>query len=198
MKPRALVQNQNMKGAGGGERKSEGRGVNRACQTSHVSKEIWFVRDNYQNSIWRASNYKGDNLHQDNLLKIYGLRVTTREVTSTKIISFQGYAFQIPWCIRYRFSDILVGWLVSWYFEPSQPQRITSRPKTMFHLSPYLLSTQVIKPQLIQTHTHTKTKQPTKLTNKKINPDKQIHKYQTQNLRRISPFGIAPVEIKGT
>ena len=25
--------------------------------------------------------------------------------------------------------------LVSWYFEPSQPQRITSRPKTMFNLS---------------------------------------------------------------
>ena len=37
--------------------------------------------------------------------------------------------------------------------------------------------------------------------NHKINPDKtdvkqKIHKYQTQNFRRISPFGIAPVKKK--
>ena len=33
-------------------------------------------------------------------------------------------------------THINTGQLVSWYFERSQPQRITSRLKTMFHLSP--------------------------------------------------------------
>ena len=42
-------------------------------------------------------------------------------------------------------------WLVSWYFAPSQPQRITSGLKTIFNLSPiFLPSTQVIKPPIIQ------------------------------------------------
>ena len=38
-----------------------------------------------------------------------------------------------------RFSSLslfIEMWLVSWYFEPSQPQRITSRLTTMFSLSP--------------------------------------------------------------
>ena len=31
---------------------------------------------------------------------------------------------------------LAISLLVSWYFEPSQPQRITSRLKTMFNLTP--------------------------------------------------------------
>ena len=45
----------------------------------------------------------------------------------------------------------LLNQLVSRYFEPSQPQRITSRLELMFNLSPtFLPSMQVIKPQIIQ------------------------------------------------
>ena len=41
--------------------------------------------------------------------------------------------------------------LVSWYFVPNQPQRITSGLKTMFNLFPIILpSMQVIKPQIIR------------------------------------------------
>ena len=39
--------------------------------------------------------------------------------------------------------------LVSWYFEPSQPQRIVLRLKTMLSVY-YLLCTQVTKLQIIQ------------------------------------------------
>ena len=39
--------------------------------------------------------------------------------------------------------------LVSWYFEPSQPQRITSGAKNNVQAVSYLLSMQIIKPQII-------------------------------------------------
>ena len=39
--------------------------------------------------------------------------------------------------------------LVSWYFEPSQPQRVTSWLKNNVQSGSYLLCTQVIKPQII-------------------------------------------------
>ena len=42
--------------------------------------------------------------------------------------------------------------LVSRYFEPSQPQRMTSRLKTMFSPSPIYSARQVIKAQIIQNH----------------------------------------------
>ena len=38
----------------------------------------------------------------------------------------------------YALSYHIVSWLVSWCFEPSQPQRITSGLKTNFSLSPSL------------------------------------------------------------
>ena len=49
----------------------------------------------------------------------------------------------------------------------------------------YLLCTQVIKPQIIQT---------TKSTRTQIYIKQNIHNHRTQNFRRISPFGITPVE----
>ena len=38
---------------------------------------------------------------------------------------------------NFSFAGVVTeGWLVSWYFEPSQPQRVTSWLKTMFNLTP--------------------------------------------------------------
>ena len=80
------------------------------------------------------------------------------------------------------------GLLVSWCFEPSQPQRITSRLKTMFNLSPIYSACKLSNHKLSKNH--------------KISPDTNlhktnIHKHRTQHFRRISPFGITPVK-KGT
>ena len=78
--------------------------------------------------------------------------------------------------------------LVSWYFEPSQPQKITSWLKKMFNLSPIYSACKSSNHKLFINH--------------KINPvhkfklKKTIHKHRTQNFRRISPFGIAPVKKK--
>ena len=75
--------------------------------------------------------------------------------------------------------------LVSWHFEPSQPQRITYiTVKNNVQSVSYLLCTQVIKPQIIQ---KTQNQSWHKFT-------ENIHKHQTQHFRRISPFGIAPVK----
>ena len=75
--------------------------------------------------------------------------------------------------------------LVNWYFEPSQPQRITSGLKTMFNLSPISLpSTEVIKPQIIQKQQNQSWHKCTE----------NIHRHQTNFFLRISPFGIAPVK----
>ena len=76
--------------------------------------------------------------------------------------------------------------LVNWYFEPSQPQRIISRLKTILQSASHLHCTQVIKPKIIQKPqnqycTQTYIKQ-------------NIHKHGTQNFPRISPFGITPVK----
>ena len=94
------------------------------------------------------------------------------------------------WCqLNAMFADTRVM-VVSWYFEPSQPQRITSGLKTMLSLSPFffffLLSMQVIKPQIIQ--------------KQKISPDTNVQKTYTSikqknnKIRRNSPFGIAPIK----
>ena len=50
----------------------------------------------------------------------------------------------------------------------------------------YLLCTQVIKPQIIQ--------KPKNQSCTQIYIKQSIHKHQTQNFRRISPFGITPVK----
>ena len=73
-----------------------------------------------------------------------------------------------------------VSQLISWYFEPSQPQRITSRLKTMFNLSP--------------SHQTTNYPWTTKSVLTQIYIKQNIHKHRTQHFRRISPFGITPVE----
>ena len=52
--------------------------------------------------------------------------------------------------------------LVSWYFELSQPQRITSQPETMFNLSPIYSA--------CKSSNHTSSK------NHKISPDTNPHK----------------------
>ena len=50
----------------------------------------------------------------------------------------------------------------------------------------YLFCTQVIKPQIIQ--------KPQNQSCTQIYVKQNIHKHRTQNLRRISPFGITPVK----
>ena len=75
--------------------------------------------------------------------------------------------------------------LVCWYFETSQPQTITSRLKTMFNLSPIYSTCKSSNHSLSKNH--------------KISPDtnlheQNIHKHQTQDFRKISPFGITPVK----
>ena len=52
--------------------------------------------------------------------------------------------------------------LVSWYFELSQPQRITSRLKTMFNLSPIYFACKSSNHELSKNH--------------KISPDTKLHK----------------------
>ena len=76
--------------------------------------------------------------------------------------------------------------LVSWYFEPSQPQRMTSGLKQIFNLSP-IYSAHVIKPQILP-------KNPTESVPTQIYIKQNVHKHQTQHFRRISPFSIAPVK----
>ena len=79
----------------------------------------------------------------------------------------------------------LVSTLVSWYFEPSQPQRVTSWLKTKFNLTPIYSARKSSNHKLSINH--------------KISHDTNLHKTKlTQtsdtNFRRISPFGINPVE----
>ena len=52
--------------------------------------------------------------------------------------------------------------LVSWYFEPSQPQRVTSLLKTMFNLSPIYSAPKSSNYKLSMNH--------------KISPDTNLHK----------------------
>ena len=70
---------------------------------------------------------------------------------------------------------------------PSQPQWITSGLKTNFNLSPIYSHTSH------QTTSYPKT---TKSVLSQIYIKQNIHKHQTKNFRRSSPFGIAPVKKK--
>ena len=69
----------------------------------------------------------------------------------------------------------LVSWLISWYFEPRQPQRITLWPKTMFSLSPFysackssnhILPKKKKKKISVLTQTHIKQKKYTNIKHK--------------------------------
>ena len=71
--------------------------------------------------------------------------------------------------------------LVSWYFDPSQPQKITSGLK---QTSICLLFTM-----------HTNSPKTTKSVTKQIYIKQNIHKQRTQNFRRISPFGIEHIRL---
>ena len=75
--------------------------------------------------------------------------------------------------------------LVIWYFEPCLPQRITSGPK---ETSICLLFT------LHTSHQTTNSLKNTQLVLTQIYTEENIHKRQTLNFRRISPFGITPVK----
>ena len=81
---------------------------------------------------------------------------------------------------------ILIKFEVSWYFEPSQPQRITSRQKTMFNLSAIYSAHKSSNHKLSKNHI--------------ISPDtnllttKHTQRLKKKKNQRISPFGIAPVE----
>ena len=71
---------------------------------------------------------------------------------------------------------------VSWYFEPSQTQQITSGLKTNCNLSP------IYYEHKSSNHKFSKI---AKSIPKQIYIKQKIHKHQTQNFRS-SPFGIAP------
>ena len=57
---------------------------------------------------------------------------------------------------------VMLAVLVRWYFGPSQPQRITSRPKTMFNLSAIYSALKLSNQKLSKNH--------------KISPDTNLHK----------------------
>ena len=80
------------------------------------------------------------------------------------------------------------GGLVSWYFEPSHPQRITSGLRQVSVCLLLHICTQVIKQYILNNNN--------KSVPTEICIEQNIHKHQTQNFRRISPFGIAPVKKK--
>ena len=82
--------------------------------------------------------------------------------------------FNVPLCRTLQ--------LVSWYFEPSQPQRVTLWLKTMFNLAPIYHACKSSNHKLSKNH--------------KISPDTNLHENhkQTQNFLRISLFGITPVK----
>ena len=75
--------------------------------------------------------------------------------------------------------------LVSWYFEPSQSQRVTSGLK---ETSICLLFT------LHASHQATDFQKITKSVPTRIYIKQNTRKHQTQHFRRNSPFGIAPVK----
>ena len=88
-----------------------------------------------------------------------------------------------------HFNVSLIVWaksleLVSWYFEPSQQQSIASGLKQTSLCLPFTLLT------YNQTTNSLKT---TKSVLTQFTLYNKTHKRQTQNFRRISPFGIAPV-----
>ena len=72
--------------------------------------------------------------------------------------------------------------LVSWYFEPSQPQRITPRLKTMFSLSPIYSARKSSNLRLFINH--------------KISPDTNLHKTKHTQTSNIEVSGITPVKKK--
>ena len=78
--------------------------------------------------------------------------------------------------------------LVSWYFEPSQPQRITSGLKQTSICLPFTLHT---------SHQTTDSLKTTKSVLTQVYLKQNIHKRQTQNFRRISPDS-GTVSIKNT
>ena len=89
---------------------------------------------------------------------------------------------------RFPLSNTLLSafMLVSWYFEPSQPQRITSGLKTMFSLSPFYSAPKssnhiiiIPKPQNQSWHKFTEN----------------IPKHQTQNFRRINSFDVMDINV---
>ena len=74
--------------------------------------------------------------------------------------------------------------LVSWYFGPSQPQRIYIRAKNKLQSVSQSFCLQVIKPQILKNLQN-------QSRHKFIQNKTYTHKHQTQNSLRISTFGIA-------
>ena len=76
------------------------------------------------------------------------------------------------------FEILLATQLVSWYFEPSQPQRITSGLKKHFNLSS-IYSSHVIKPQIKK--------------KKKFSPDTNLHNKTYTNVKQKFFEGLVPM-----
>ena len=77
------------------------------------------------------------------------------------------------------------SYLASWYFEPSQLQWITSGLKQTSVCPLYTLH---------PSHQTTNSLKTTESVLTQIYIKQDIHKHQTQNFWRISPFGIAPLK----
>ena len=74
--------------------------------------------------------------------------------------------------------------LINWYFEPSQPQRITSRLKTMFNLAPIYSARKSSNHKIIQ--------KPQNESCTQIYMKQNIYKHRTQHFRRIKSLRYHP------
>ena len=120
-------------------------------------------------------------MSQTNLLK---LDIVQSEALTIMLETSKDTPMETIWFMLDLLS-MKVSQLVSWYFEPSQPQRVTSWLKTMFNLSPIYSARKSSNHKLSINH--------------KISHDTNLHKTkhtQTSDKKcpRISPFGITPVE----
>ena len=64
------------------------------------------------------------------LPRVYHVFTSSKDHSVGTVMFYFSELFYVHICVAYTTI------LVSWYFEPSQPQRVTSRLKTMFSPSP--------------------------------------------------------------
>ena len=121
---------------------------------------------------------------------------TPKPIIRSELVTFQSISKINTAAFKQDFMDSITshtkkgwrsGWLVSWYFEPSQPQWITSGLKQTSICLLFTLHTR---------HQTTNSPKTTESVLTKIYIKQNIHKHRTQIFQRISPFGIASVKTK--